>query len=162
VLVTTDQLLALLVTMVSVLLFLALIAGAGLFYFLIRRLRGRPRARRTTAPVAVPPAAPTTPPRASAGRSHTADEPVPKGDVVRDDPRIIALGLEAPLSIAAVFRNLDKIKPLLRQEVPESDRIGRTTPLAGGALRATGVYLWTFPANRGGLDAPYADAISSV
>jgi alkylation response protein AidB-like acyl-CoA dehydrogenase len=162
VLVTTDQLLALLVTMVSVLLFLALIAGGGLSYFLIRRLRGRPRARRTSAPVAVPPAAPATPPHASAGRSHTADEPVPKGDVVRDDPRIIALGLEAPLSIAAVFRNLDKIKPLLRQEVPESDRIGRTTPLAGGALRATGVYLWTFPANRGGLDAPYADRLEAV
>ncbi|GAA5212194.1 hypothetical protein GCM10025774_35880 [Microbacterium kyungheense] len=159
--VTTDQLLLLLVTMVAVLLILAIIGGAGLAYVVWRRLRGRYRPRTASAPppvVAPAPAAQAAP----AGPSRATDEPIPKGDVPGDDPRILALGLEAPTSTEAVFRNLDRIKPLLREEVAESDRIGRTTPLAGRALRATGVYLWTVPASRGGLDASYVDRLEAV
>lgn len=88
--------------------------------------------------------------------------PVTHGDVPADDPRIVALGLEPPTSVEVVFRNLEKVKPLLRDEVAESDLLGRTTPLAGGALRATGLFQWCFPTRGGGLDASYADRLEAV
>ncbi|KJL42714.1 alkylation response protein AidB-like acyl-CoA dehydrogenase [Microbacterium terrae] len=159
---TTDQLLTVLVTMVAVLLVLALFAGAAIAYFVFRRLRGRRRQPRTAPPVASTPAARVTSSAPAPHQNRPVDQPVPKGDVPRDDPRIAALDLEPPSSTAAVFRNLDKVKPILWHEVAESDRIGRITPLAGGALRATGVYLWSFPTNRGGLDASYADRLEAV
>lgn len=84
------------------------------------------------------------------------------GDAPADDPRILALDLEEPTSAEAVFRNLEKVKPLLREEAAESDRMGRATPLAGRALRAAGLFLWGFPKERGGIDVSYADRLEAV
>lgn len=165
-----DVILTLLVVMVGVLLVVALALIAAAAYVAVRyrhrvlpRLRSRPT-RPHPGPSAVvgsaSPAAQVA--RQPAGEPVRVAENVPHGDLPADDPRITALGLEDPTSTAAVFRNLDKVKPLLRGEVAESDRLGRTTPLAGAALRATGVFRWCFPASRGGLDASYADRLEAV
>lgn len=91
-----------------------------------------------------------------------AETRVPHGDVPADDPRILALGLEEPASTAAVFRNLERIKPLLREQAPEGDTIGRTTPLAGRAMRSSGLFRLAFPKSRGGLQASIADQLEIV
>lgn len=127
----------------------------------LRRVLRRDRRQRPAPAVAVAPA--TAVAIASAPGSDGERRPEPaRGDVAADDPRIVALGLEEPTSTAAVFRNLDRVEPVLRGEVVESDRLGRTSPLAGAALRATGVFRWCFPVSRGGLDASYADRLEAV
>lgn len=163
---STDELLTLLLVLVAALLIIAVLAAAGVLgvgLYWIRRRRGgrlrRPRSRPSAAPaVGTTPAAPAA--QSSVAGPARAD--VTHGDVSPDDPRIVALGLEEPTSTEAVFRNIERVKPLLRDEVPESDRLSRTTPLAGRALRATGVFRWCFPAERGGLDASYADRLEAV
>lgn len=84
------------------------------------------------------------------------------GDVPSDDPRIVALGLEAPDSAAAVFRNLDKIKPLIRADAPQSDLIGRTTPLVGRAMRDAGLFRMSWVKSRGGLEMSVPDQLEVV
>lgn len=163
---TTDALLTLVAVMMALLLLIAL-AGTAFVGILLwrRRRRSHPSAARASkaapAPaLSTPPLSPSAPARRSG--ETPASEPVPKGDVPADDARILALGLDAPSSTKAVLDNLQKVKPLLREEAAESDRIGRTTPLAGRALRATGLFEWGFPASRGGLDASYADRLEAV
>jgi alkylation response protein AidB-like acyl-CoA dehydrogenase len=90
------------------------------------------------------------------------DVRVERGDVPADDPRIVSLGLEDPKTVEALFRNLDRIKPLLKGEAAASDQMGRTTPLAGGALRAAGLFRMAVPASRGGLDASLPDQLEAV
>jgi hypothetical protein len=167
---SNDEVLTLLVIMVAGLLILALVAGIAVVFVAVRWLRGRSgksNTRSSTAGEAVSAATPA-PPRAAPVRKEllrfdsVRSNLVSHGDVPADDPRIIALGLEPPASTEAVFRNLEKVKSILREESAESDRIGRTTPLAGGALRATGVFQWCFPTNRGGLDASFSDRLEAV
>lgn len=172
---TVDGTLTLILVMVIVLVVIAVVAAAGVWIVALRwrRTRGgqRPKRRKPThsqqGQQATPAVAATTPGKPmegmSAGRPVLADtEPVTHGDVPADDPRIVALGLEEPISTEAVFRNLEKVKPLLRGEVVESDRISRVTPLAGRALRAAGLFLWGFPKERGGIDVSYADRLEAV
>lgn len=168
----TDGVLTLLLVMVGLLLIIAIVVGVVLAFFALRWRRsrqGRPAPQRSApsapAKASVATGAPTavvSAPPSAVQPTRSDAEPVVHGDVSADDPRIIALELEPPVSIEAVFRNLDKVKPLLRAEVAESDRMGRTTPLAGGALRATGLFLWCFPKDRGGLDASYSDRLEAV
>ncbi|GAA5212196.1 hypothetical protein [Microbacterium kyungheense] len=161
---TTDALITLVAVMVGLLLLIALVGGTVVAVLLWRRQRRRhPRPARTAAGRQTP-ATPASAAGAAAPRRErrATTEPVPKGDVPADDPRILALGLEAPTSTDAVFRNLEKIKPLLREEAAESDRIARTTPLAGRAMRSAGLFLWCFPAERGGLDASHADRLEAA
>lgn len=171
-----DGVLTLLLVMVALLLVIVIVGGVTLAVVALRWRRnrqGRPAQKRSapSGPAAAAPAASAGPaaPVHSAGSQvspvrsdRVGAEPVAHGDVSADDPRIIALELEAPTSTEAVFRNLEKVEPLLREEVAESDRIGRTTPLAGGALRAAGLFQWCFPESRGGLDASYADRLEAV
>lgn len=170
---SADGVLTLILVMVILLLVIAVIAAAGVWIVALRwrRSRGgrRLRRRRSTPNEHAASTNITAPPSGkpmdgmSVGRPVLPNaEPVTHGDVPADDPRIVALDLEEPASVEAVFRNLEKVKPLLRGEVDESDRIGRTTPLAGRALRATGVFLWGFPAERGGLDVSYSDRLEAV
>ncbi len=176
---SNDVVLTTLLIMMVILLGLAVVAVAGAAFVLVRYRRGgiqavRGRLGRAKTPKSDPvfaapvPAAPTPgvpvdgAPTAGAPSVTHSGESVPHGDVRSDDPRIVELGLEEPVSTEAVFRNLDRIKPLLRREVAESDRMGRTTPLAGAALRATGVFKWCFPVSRGGLDASYSDRLEAV
>lgn len=160
--------------LVLVVLMLVIIIAGGIVLALValrwRRSRsGRAPRRRSASSAPAPAAAPAMAHGSATPAATTAVQPVrteiqavEHGDVEADDPRIVALGLEEPTSTAAVFRNLEKIKPLLRAEVAESDRLGRTSPLAGGAIRATGLFRWGFPAERGGLDASYADRLEAV
>lgn len=164
---SNDAALAVLMAMVAALLLLAIV-GVGVAAYLAARYRtrlrsavrsvvARPAPARTTATPSPAPAA------VAASAPRTAGDPiVPRGDVAPDDARLAALDLEGADTTAAVFRNIERIKPLLRDEVAESDRLGRTTPLAGAALRATGVFKWCFPASRGGLDASYSDRLEAV
>jgi alkylation response protein AidB-like acyl-CoA dehydrogenase len=163
-----DGLLTAILVLVIVLLVVAVLAGAGVRAVLLRwrrtrgglSLRRRPGRAAAAAPAVAAAGSPATgAPRPAA---VVATAPVEHGDVAADDPRILELGLEEPTSTDAVFRNLQRIKPLLRQEAAESDRMRRTTPLAGGALRATGLFRWGFPVDRGGLGATYADRLEAV
>lgn len=158
-----------LLVLTAILLAIVVVGVIGAVYVVVRyRPAGLRTVRRRTgkAPRPVPSAAAAPSPAAPEGRaappSGLEKRDVPHGDVSADDPRIAALGLEEATSTEAVFRNLAKVKPLLREEVAESDRMGRTTPLAGAALRATGVFKWCFPVSRGGLDASYADRLEAV
>ncbi|GAA2982169.1 alkylation response protein AidB-like acyl-CoA dehydrogenase [Microbacterium terrae] len=164
---TTDALMVLVAVMVGLLLLVAVACAAVVGVFLWRRWRrSHPprRPRGSTAGSTPSMSAPAAPPASSGGRSggRPASEPVPKGDAPADDPRILALQLEEPASTEAVFRNLEKIKPLLRDEAAESDRMARTTPLAGRAMRSAGLFLWCFPAERGGIDASHADRLEAA
>lgn len=88
----------------------------------------------------------------------STDHPVPIiGDVPSDDPRIVALGLEPAVSTAALYRNVDRIKDLLRAEAPKGDAMGRTTPLAGRAMRDAGIFAMQFPKSRGGIGISLPD-----
>ena len=163
---TTDALITLVALMVGLLLLVAL-AGATIAGILLwrrwRRAHPRPLRESRKTPVTASTAAESNRSGgAGRGGGRPASEPVPRGDAPADDPRIVALGLEAPTSTEAVFRNLEKIKPLLRAEAAESDRMARTTPLAGRALRSAGLFLWCFPAERGGLDASHADRLEAA
>lgn len=173
-----ELILVVLLVLVSILVLIVIVAivGAVLVWrrygqaasrFLRSRLGGRAAVRPSAPPTVVAPATPGSSGAARAPGGGSAApapdrEPLTHGDVPADDPRIVALGLEEPTSTDAVLRNLTKVKPLLRAEASESDRIGRTTPLAGGALRATGVFRWCFPVERGGLGASYADRLEAV
>lgn len=170
---TAEGLLTLILVMVILLLVIAVAAAAGVWIVALRWRRTRhnepPKRRRaarsasTGASTAVSAPTQKSLDGMSAGRAARGGaEPVTHGDVPADDPRIVALDLEEPLSTEAVFRNLEKIKPLLRAEAPESDHIGRATPLAGRALRAAGLFLWGFPKEQGGIDASYADRLEAV
>ncbi|WP_127473806.1 hypothetical protein [Microbacterium sulfonylureivorans] len=165
---TTDALIALVAVMMAVLLLIAIVAATAVGLLLWRRWRrNHPKEARAAKPTAAPAPGPgpAGTPVATMRRDAPAPlstETVPKGDAPADDERILALGLEEPTSIEAVLRNLQTVKPLLKAEAAESDRIGRTTPLAGRALRASGLYRWGFPANRGGLGATYAERLEAV
>lgn len=84
------------------------------------------------------------------------------GDVPSDDPRIVALELEAPVSAAAVFRNLNKIKPLIRADAAQSDLIGRTTPLVGRAMRDAGLFQMSWMKARGGIEMSVPDQLEVI
>lgn len=168
-----DGLLILILVMVTLLLIIGIAAAIGVWIVALRwrRTRGGPRpSRRKSAPnkPEAPPSTASAQPSQpmmgmSAGRSAPPETaPVTHGDAPADDPRILALDLEEPTSAEAVFRNLEKVKPLLREEAAESDRMGRATPLAGRALRAAGLFLWGFPKERGGIDVSYADRLEAV
>jgi alkylation response protein AidB-like acyl-CoA dehydrogenase len=167
---TTDALIALVAVMMGVLLLIAIVGAAVVGALLWRRWRrNHPKQAWATKPAPAPaPAAQVAPPAASAPAAAVRrdaaapTEAVPKGDAPADDERILALDLEEPTSIEAVLRNLQRVKPLLKAEAAESDRMGRTTPLAGRALRASGLYRWGFPTNRGGLGASYAERLEAV
>lgn len=171
---SNNEFLTLLLLVVAGLLVLVLAACAVIGFIGLRWWRRRAKkpdaqgqkAVQRPAVAASPPAASpshVTPAGSGTARSEVVPAAqVPHGDVRADDPRIVALGLEPPTSAEAVFRNLEKVKPILRQEAAESDRISRTSPLAGGALRATGVFEWGFPRHRGGIDASYADRLEAV
>lgn len=165
---SVDGVLTLLVVLVSILLIIVIVGGVAVVLVGARWRRRRqgvaPKraAARVASPAPAVAAAPAAVPATSAVRVERAVEAVTHGDVSADDPRIVALGLEEPVTVEAVFRNIARVKPLLVEEVAESDRIGRTSPLAGGALRATGLFLWGFPKERGGLDASYADRLEAV
>jgi alkylation response protein AidB-like acyl-CoA dehydrogenase len=168
-LMSDDAILAVLVAMVSILLVCAAVVVAAGAYLAVRyrsrlvnAMRSRPARRPRAAMSASASAAPAATPVSAPAPVAANGGGVPHGDVDADDPRILALELEQPDSTGAVFRNLERITPLLRSEVAESDRLGRTTPLAGAALRASGVFRWCFPADRGGLDASYADRLEAV
>ncbi|WP_340541100.1 hypothetical protein [Nocardioides sp. GXZ039] len=97
--------------------------------------------------------------------SATVEAPVESTDeesVAPDDPRILALGIEPPRSVAAVFRNFDRIKDLLRAEAAEGDRLARVTPLAGRAMRSSGFFQLTYPKARGGLETSFQDHLELV
>lgn len=170
---SAEGLLTLILVMVITVLIIAILAAAGVWIVALRWRRTRdgrrPRRRSSRRREQAMPPTTAAPPSGkpmegmSSGRRASPDaEPVTHGDVPADDPRILDLGMEEPTSTEAVFRNLEKVKPFLRGEVEESDRIGRVTPLAGRALRAAGVFLWGFPKEQGGIDVSYADRLEAV
>lgn len=168
---STEELLTLILVIVVVLLVIAVLGAAGMWLVLLRFRRsrggGRINLRRagpsTPEHTPVSNSAPQPMPAMSPGRSADRDAvPATHGDVPADDPRILALGLEKPDSTEAVFRNLERIKPLLGQEATESDRMSRITPLAGRALRSAGLFLWGFPQARGGVEVSFADRLEAI
>ncbi|WP_127818004.1 hypothetical protein [Microbacterium sp. CPCC 204701] len=170
---TIEGALALLLVLVVSMLVIMVGGGIVLALVALRWRRNRPGRPARPKPAAHSPAASSAtmvprvntappPPATTAAAARSEVEAVEHGDVDADDPRIVPLGLEPATSTEAVFRNLEKIKPLLHAEAAESDRIGRTTPLAGGALRAAGLFRWGFPKERGGLGASYADRLEAV
>ncbi|WP_258934123.1 hypothetical protein [Nesterenkonia pannonica] len=170
---STETLLSLILIVVTAVLVIALVAAVGLAAAALKwqRSRGRGipglsilgRRRRAPAPSPQPSTAAQPTPQTPAARPVARESgPTPRGDAPADHPRILELGLEEPASCEAVLRNLERIKPLLHQEAPEGDRMGRVTPLVGRALRSAGLFRWGFPQERGGLSASFAERLEAI
>jgi alkylation response protein AidB-like acyl-CoA dehydrogenase len=90
----------------------------------------------------------------SAGEDRTTSD-----RVAADDARILALDLEEPSTAEALFRNVERILPLLHEEATEGHLRGRITPLAARAMRSAGLFAVTFPKSDGGLELSIPDLL---